>query len=134
MTTDVVCLVMIDQDNQILATQRAKDKQLGLLWEFPGGKIDHSETADVALRREIQEELGLKLGQLTKHPAVTHRYDFGTIQLTPFITRVETHPEISHLHAHEAAQWIALKDWDQLHWTPADVPIIEKLLQTEVIT
>ncbi|MGB0258499.1 MAG: (deoxy)nucleoside triphosphate pyrophosphohydrolase [Coraliomargarita sp.] len=130
-TIDVVCLIAIDLDNNILATQRAKDKPLGLLWEFPGGKIDTGESPEVALRREIQEELGLELGKLIQHPEVTHHYDFGTIQLIPFITRVETRPELPELNAHAAAQWIALNDWEQLQWAPADIPIIERILQTE---
>jgi 8-oxo-dGTP diphosphatase len=125
-------MVAIGPDNKILATQRSEDKPLGLLWEFPGGKIDDGESAGTALRREIKEELGLELNELTQHPKVTHHYDFGTIQLIPFITRVETHPELPELNAHAAAQWIALNNWKQLPWAPADIPIIEGLLKTEV--
>lgn len=129
---EVVCLVAIDRDNQILATQRAEDKPLGLLWEFPGGKIDTGESAEEALRREIIEELGIELGALTRLPAVTHVYDFGTIQLIPFLSKVETRPELGELHAHAAARWIALDEWDQLQWAPADLPIIERFLKTEL--
>ncbi|MDQ8209300.1 (deoxy)nucleoside triphosphate pyrophosphohydrolase [Coraliomargarita sp. SDUM461003] len=129
---EVVCLVAIDQDNQILATQRAEDKPLGLRWEFPGGKIDIGESAEAALRREIVEELGIELGALTRLPAVTHEYDFGTIQLTPFLSKVDKRPQLGELHAHAAARWIALDDCDQLEWAPADLPIIEMLRHTEL--
>jgi 8-oxo-dGTP diphosphatase len=128
---DVVCLVAIDRDNQVLATQRAEDKPLGLLWEFPGGKIDRGESAEEALRREIIEELNIELGALTRLPAVTHAYDFGTIQLIPFLSKVETRPQLGELHAHAAARWVALDEWDQLQWAPADLPIIEMLQKTE---
>lgn len=128
----VVCLVAIDRDNQILATQRAEDKQLGLLWEFPGGKIDTGESAEEALRREIMEELGIELEALTRLPAVTHVYDFGTIQLIPFLSKVDKRPQLDELNAHAAAQWIALDDCDQLQWAPADLPIIEMLRHTEL--
>ncbi len=129
---NVVCLVAIDEKKHLLATQRAADKPLGLLWEFPGGKVDKGESPEIALRREIQEELSIELDELTEHPAVTHTYEFGTIRLIPFITHVEKRLEISKLNAHEAAQWIPLKHWNKLQWAPADVPIIEQLLQTEV--
>jgi 8-oxo-dGTP diphosphatase len=129
---DVVCLVAIDRDNQVLATQRAKDKKLGLLWEFPGGKIDTGESAEDALRREIIEELGIELAALKRLPAVTHIYDFGTIQLIPFLSKVESRPLLGELHAHAAARWIALNEWDQLQWAPADLPIIERLQKTEL--
>jgi len=125
-------LVAIDPNNKILATQRAKDKPLPLVWEFPGGKVDKGESTEIALRREIIEELGLKLGELTRLPTVTHEYEFGTIQLIPFLSKVEKHPELSELHAHAAAQWIALDQWDQLQWAPADLPIIEKLIKTQL--
>ena len=126
-TIGVVCLVMIDRNNLVFATQRAEDKPLGLLWEFPGGKIDTGESAEKALRREILEELGIELGALTRLPAVTHAYDFGAIQLIPFLSKVETRPQLGELHAHTAARWIALDNWDQLQWAPADLPIIEML-------
>lgn len=129
---DVVCLVAIDRDNKILATQRAEDEPLGLLWEFPGGKIDTGESAEEALRREIVEELGIELGALTRLPAVTHVYDFGTIQLIPFLSKLETRPQLSELHAHAATRWIALDECDQLEWAPADLPIIEMLRHTEL--
>jgi mutator protein MutT len=129
---DVVCLVAMDPDDKILATQRAKDKPLGMLWEFPGGKVDTGESAEGALRREIIEELGIELGALTRLPAVTHAYDFCTIQLIPFLSKVDTRPQLGELHAHAAAQWIALDKWNQLQWAPADLPIIERLLKTEL--
>lgn len=129
---DVVCLIAIDRDNQILATQRGEDKPLGLLWEFPGGKIDTGESAEEALRREIIEELGIELGALTRLHAVTHTYDFGTIQLIPFLLKLEARPQLGELHAHATARWIALDEWDQLQWAPADLPIIERLLKTEL--
>ena len=128
---DVVCLVAIDQDGKILATQRAKDKPLPLVWEFPGGKIDAGESAEYALRREIVEELGIELGELSRLPRVTHQYEFGVIQLIPFLRKMDTHPKISKLNAHAATQWIALGKWNQLQWAPADLPIIDMLLNTE---
>lgn len=131
---EVVCLVAMDGDDQILATQRAQDKPLGLLWEFPGGKVDTCESAEDALRREIIEELGVELGALTRLPAVIHAYEFGTIMLIPFLSKVDSRPQLGELHAHAAVRWIALDEWGKLQWAPADLPIIERLLQTEVNT
>lgn len=129
---DVVCLVAIDKDNHVLTTQRAADKPLGLLWEFPGGKIDKGESAEAALRREIIEELSIKIGALTRLPSVTYAYDFCTIQLIPFLSKVEARPQLGDLHAHTAARWIALDEWGQIQWAPADLPIIERLQKTQL--
>ena len=53
------CLVLKDQQEAVLATRRPEGKQLGGLWEFPGGKVETGESPEDALRREILEELKL---------------------------------------------------------------------------
>ena len=49
----------------MLAAQRPPEKAQGLLWEFPGGKLEDGESAEAALVREIREELcvGIALGE-----------------------------------------------------------------------
>ena len=56
-TANVVCLVLLNADGAVLATQRPEGKSLGGFWEFPGGKIEPGEPAEDAIRREIREEL-----------------------------------------------------------------------------
>jgi hypothetical protein len=63
---------------------------------------------------------------------VTHTHDFGTILLIPFLSKVETRPQLAELHTHTAARWIALDEWHQLQWAPADLLIIETLLKLEL--
>ena len=129
---NIACGIMYDNSGKILMGLRKENGPNPNYWEFPGGKIDTGESAEDALRREIIEELGIELGTLTRLPAVTHTYDFGTIQLIPFLSKVETRPQLGELHAHAAARWIALDEWDQLQWAPADLPIIERLQKTEL--
>ncbi len=54
----VVCAVIFDADGRALLAQRPAHKHLGGKWEFPGGKIEPGEAPEVALIREIREELG----------------------------------------------------------------------------
>ncbi len=54
----VVSAAVIEQDGAFLLTRRAEAAHLGGLWEFPGGKVEHGESVEDALVREIREELG----------------------------------------------------------------------------
>lgn len=50
---------LIEEDGKFLLAQRLADDRYGLLWEFPGGKIEEDETQEEALKREMEEELGI---------------------------------------------------------------------------
>ena len=54
-----VVAAIIKKDYQFLIVQRNRKKHLGLKWEFPGGKVQESETFKEALLREIKEELNM---------------------------------------------------------------------------
>ena len=58
---EVVAVALIDGDGRTLLQKRRADRQHGGLWEFPGGKVEPRETAIVALIREVDEELGVRL-------------------------------------------------------------------------
>ena len=119
-------MVLVDPDGNVLATQRPEGKKLGLHWEFPGGKVEEGESPEAALRREIQEELGIRLGALQPMPAVTHEYEFGTIRLLPYQSFCDSRPDLM-LTEHIAAKWLCLSDWNSLQWAPADIPVIHEL-------
>lgn len=76
-TVAVAAVTMIDEDNRILIAQRPEGKSFAGLWEFPGGKIEQSETPEAALVREIKEELQVKTcaGCLSPLTFTTHCYD-----------------------------------------------------------
>jgi mutator protein MutT len=77
----VVVAAVIEDAGRFLVTRRQPGVHLAGLWEFPGGKIDPEETHDVALRREIKEELGtdVEVGELVL--ATTHAYPEKTVTL-----------------------------------------------------
>ena len=58
MTT--VVAAVIERDGQVLIGQRPAGKRHALKWEFPGGKVEPGESPENALRRELEEELGIQ--------------------------------------------------------------------------
>ena len=77
----MVVAAVIEHDGRFLVTQRQRGVHLAGMWEFPGGKIDPSETHGVALRREIREELDTEVdvGELVL--STTHAYPEKTVTL-----------------------------------------------------
>jgi 8-oxo-dGTP diphosphatase len=82
---------LIVRDNQLLICQRTKHQPMPLKWEFPGGKIEHGEQPIDALRRELEEELGIdaKIGNEVARIKHTYR-NGGTIELRFFVVREYT--------------------------------------------
>jgi 8-oxo-dGTP diphosphatase len=71
---DVAVGVLIDADGRFLMTSRPAGKVYADHWEFPGGKLESGETVGQALRRELNEELGIDIGQA--HPWQVEMVDY----------------------------------------------------------
>lgn len=87
--TLVVACALIDADNRILLAQRPKGKAMAGLWEFPGGKIDHGETPEAALIRELREELSIETKEACLAPLTfaSHAYDTFHLLMPLYICR-----------------------------------------------
>ena len=77
-----------DYSTEVLICQRKPDQPMSLKWEFPGGKIELGETSEIALARELDEELGITatIGPRVAH--IRHKYrNGGAIDLQFFVVR-----------------------------------------------
>lgn len=66
--------VLIRADGAFLLTSRPPGKVYEGYWEFPGGKVEPGESVEQALRRELLEEIGLRIGAV--HPWRVERVDY----------------------------------------------------------
>ncbi len=77
----VVAAVIERSDRRLLIGQRRKSDTSPLKWEFPGGKVRDGESPEVALARELQEELGVTLVKSVELGRVRHQYAGATEEL-----------------------------------------------------
>lgn len=97
---------------------------LPLKWEFPGGKIQDGESPEECLKRELIEELGIKISVGNPRPATTHTYPTFRVTLYPFLCTIVS-GEIT-LHEHNALVWLAIEELHNLDWAEADLPVIKE--------
>ena len=64
-----------------MATQRSETMDLPGLWEFPGGKLEPSESVASALKRELREELGIEIGTSQAWQVIEHDYPHAYVRL-----------------------------------------------------
>ena len=119
-----VVAAVIRKDGRVFATQRGYGDWKGW-WEFPGGKIELSETPEEALRREIREELQADVS--VDEFLCTVEYDYPKFHLTMHCYFCSLLSETFHLNEHEAAQWLKADELDNVRWLPADVMVVEEL-------
>ena len=72
-----VAVCILKKNKKILFTKRPSKKYFGDYWEFPGGKVEKNETFEEAIKRELFEELGIriKIQDLINLDLVNHTYD-----------------------------------------------------------
>ncbi|MES2440301.1 MAG: (deoxy)nucleoside triphosphate pyrophosphohydrolase [Verrucomicrobiota bacterium] len=122
---EVVCGVIGNSAGQFLACQRPAGKHLGGLWEFPGGKVDAGESPEVALARELREELAIDVEVGLPLSPVIWNYGDKTIRLLPFFCRI-IGGELQALE-HEKLLWCRPEDFADLTWAEADIPILGEI-------
>lgn len=122
----VVCAV-ITQGGRIMLAQRPPGKKLGGLWEFPGGKVEPGEAPEAALHRELQEELGCRVRITQALAPFVHAYDWGSIELIPFVCELAEGSTEPHPHEHTALVWVEREELLRYDLAPADVPVVEML-------
>lgn len=127
---EVVAAIIYCGD-EILCVQRPENKlsYISKKFEFPGGKIEDGESKQEALKREILEELGIRLSIGELFLKVIHLYPDFELTMHSFICEVDTKDVV--LHEHISLKWLTTEILNQLDWAAADIPIVNKLVNNE---
>ncbi len=126
-----VVAALIVRDDRILICQRTKYQPLPLKWEFPGGKIETGEQPRDALRRELDEELGIDAVVGDEVARLKHRYNNGNaIELRFFIVR-EFHGELENRIFREIS-WVPRTQLPQYDFLDADLRLVKDIAEGKV--
>jgi len=121
-----VVAALIIRDNKILICQRTEDQVMPLKWEFPGGKVERDEDLKDALRRELDEELGIDAVIGRKVAAIEHTYANGT-SLALYFYRVDRFKrEIQNRIFHDV-RWVDRQELPTYDFLEADVRLVKDL-------
>lgn len=123
----IVAAALVDQEGRVLVQQRPDDKEMGGLWEFPGGKIEAGETPEAALARELREELDIIVDQqaLEANGFASARVGERHMLLLLYICRAwQGEPRL--LEAQDM-RWVTIAEMEALPMPPADGPLIPLL-------
>ncbi|MFQ3229040.1 8-oxo-dGTP diphosphatase MutT [Reinekea sp.] len=120
-----VSAAILVSDQKIFAARRAPGRHLAGYWEFPGGKIEESESPEQCLKRELAEELAISatIGPFlmkTKHRYATKIVELHAYWVTDYSGNIQ-------LKDHDELTWLAVNDLNSVQWAPADEPIVEEI-------
>lgn len=120
----VSAVALIDVDGRVLLGQRPKGKSMAGLWEFPGGKVEANETPEIALIRELEEELGINTWKSCLAPLTfaSHSYDDFHLLMPLFACRKwEGRPQG---RENQELKWVRAQDLKNYPMPDADIPLI----------
>jgi 8-oxo-dGTP diphosphatase len=127
-----VVAALIVKDGKILACQRTRHQSMPLKWEFPGGKIEEGEQPRDALRRELDEELGIDatIGDEVVH--MRHEYKNGNVVELHFFVVYEFKGEIEN-RIFRDMQWLERGELPSFDFLEADLKLVSDLAAGKVL-
>lgn len=124
-TIEVVAAVIL-KDERVFAAQRNAKGEVGLKWEFPGGKIEPGETPEVALKRELREELSIEAEIGDFFMTVHHTYASFNLIMHCYLTSIISGKII--LKDHVDSRWLNKQELLSVDWAPADLPVVQEIM------
>jgi 8-oxo-dGTP diphosphatase len=122
----------VQNEWQVLLAKRAKEKHQGGLWEFPGGKVEASETEQESLNRELNEELNIQVVHSTFYHRERFDYPDKLVQLSFFLVTDYAGEECG--AEGQQVEWVGLNQLSDYQFPQANLAVVNKLQDQFVIS
>jgi len=119
-----VAVAVIERRGRYLISQRLPGGHLGDYWEFPGGKRRPGEAWTACLRRELWEELGVRIRPLGRLEPIRFRYPDRVVYLAVFSCAMAGRPAALGCRRF---RWVRRQDLARYRFPPADLRLIRAL-------
>jgi len=116
---------ILKKGEKLLVAQRPVGKPYSGYWEFPGGKIEPDETGELALKRELHEELGIEVVQATFWFEHHHQYPDKKVELELWL--VDSFNGEPHSKENQVLRWVTVSEMGDLRLLEGNIPIMEKI-------
>ena len=127
-----VVAALIVKDGSILICQRTRHQPMPLKWEFPGGKIEEGEQPRDALRRELEEELGIWPDVGEEVARIRHEYkNGGAVELRFFAVR-DYKGEIEN-RIFRDVRWVKRSELLDYDFLDADLGLVKDLAEGKIL-
>src|SRR6202521_1560215 len=127
-----VVAAVIEKNGKLLVCQRTRHQTMPLKWEFPGGKIEEGEQPRDALRRELDEELGIEANIREEVARIRHEYpNGGTIELRFFAVH-EYKGEIEN-RIFRDLRWLLRSELQAYVFLEADLTLVQDLAKGKIL-
>lgn len=118
--------IIRNEFKQIYLTQRLEGQDFAQALEFPGGKVDPGETPEQALKRELEEEVGIHV--LSAYPYEKFCFEYPTKFIEFYFYLVEEWVNEPFGREGQEGLWVAQNELDASQFPPANAQIVQRLL------
>lgn len=127
-----VVAALIVENGKLLVCQRTRHQTMPLKWEFPGGKIEEGEQPRDAMRRELDEELGIQATVGDELARIQHEYpNGGMVELRFFVVR--KYQGALENRIFKDIQWADPKDLLKFDFLEADLTLVNDLASGKLL-
>jgi 8-oxo-dGTP diphosphatase len=122
----VAAVIYNPESTHVCIARRPLSAHQGGLWEFPGGKVEEGESAEAALKRELQEEIGIHAQEFAPWIEVRHDYSDKSIFLD--VWRVDRFDGQPRGMENQEVAWVTVDRLRDYAFPEANTPIIDRIL------
>ncbi|WP_407331446.1 8-oxo-dGTP diphosphatase MutT [Enterovibrio sp. 27052020O] len=121
-----VGIILNPDRSQIFITQRPAKAHKGGFWEFAGGQVEHGETAEQAVIRELEEEVGIAATDIEAFMSMTHDYPDKALTFDFFL--IKAFDGVPYGKEGQPGQWVAISALPNFTFPEANEPVLAKIV------